>query len=283
MKRLEITDETAETTDGHIPRPIALVGRPNVGKSSLLNKLTGTSRSIVSSVAGTTRDPVDEIVKLEENTWRFVDTAGIRKKGKTASGADFYALLRTRVAIEKSDLVLCIMDASEPICEQDIRIANYAIEAGKALVLVMNKWDMLSERNDLTGRRQLLEREVEQDLSFLDWAPRVNLSAKTGWHKDRLEQAMKTALNSWDSRISTGELNAFLGRLVSEHPHPLRGGKQPRILFGTQASTRPPKFVIFATGFLEHQYRRFIERRIREEYGFTGTPLEISVRIRNSK
>jgi GTP-binding protein len=264
-------------------RRVALVGRPNVGKSSLLNKLSGTSRSIVSPVAGTTRDPVDEIVQLENSTWKFVDTAGIRKKGKTSSGADFYALLRTRVAIEKSELVLCVMDASEPICEQDIRIANYAIEAGKALILVLNKWDMLSQHNDLTGRREMLEREVEQDLTFLDWAPRVNLSAKTGWHRDRLEQAMRTALKSWDARISTGELNAFLGRLVSEHPHPLRGGKQPRILFGTQASSRPPKFVIFATGFLEHQYRRFIERRIREEYGFEGSPLEISVRIRNSK
>jgi GTP-binding protein len=277
----KLADKTTQSEYDDELRRVALVGRPNVGKSSLLNKLSGTTRVIVSPVAGTTRDPVDEVIELGDKMWKFVDTAGIRKKGKTSSGADFYALLRTRVAIEKSELVLCIMDASEPICEQDMRIANYAIEAGKALVLVLNKWDMLSQRNDLTGRRQLLEREVEQDLAFLDWAPRVNLSAKTGWHKDRLELAMNTALRSWDTRISTGELNAFLGRLVSQHPHPLRGGKQPRILFGTQASSRPPKFVIFATGFLEHQYRRFIERKIREEYGFTGTPIEISVRIRD--
>ncbi|MDR2082904.1 MAG: ribosome biogenesis GTPase Der [Candidatus Ancillula trichonymphae] len=282
MKKLisgtRTNQEHAETT-----RRVALVGRPNVGKSSLLNKMAGTSRSVVSAVAGTTRDPVDEVVQLGSSTWKFVDTAGIRKKGKTAAGADFYALLRTRVAIEKSELVLCVMDASEPICEQDVRIANYAIEAGRALILVLNKWDMLSEQNDLTGRGEVLEREIEQDLAFLDWAPRVNLSAKTGWHKDRLEQAMITALNSWGARIPTAEFNAFLGRLVSEHPHPLRGGKQPRILFGTQASSRPPKFVIFATEFLAHQYRRFVERRIREEYGFTGSPLEISARRRNSK
>ncbi len=283
MKKLisgtHTNQEHAETT-----RRVALIGRPNVGKSSLLNKIAGTSRSVVSAVAGTTRDPVDEVVQLGSSTWKFVDTAGIRKKGKTtAAGADFYALLRTRVAIEKSELVLCIMDASGPICEQDVRIANYAIEAGRALILVLNKWDMLPEQNDLTGRREVLEREIEQDLAFLDWAPRVNLSAKTGWHKDRLEQAMITALNSWDVRIPTAEFNAFLGRLVSEHPHPLRGGKQPRILFGTQASSRPPKFVIFATEFLAYQYRRFIERHIRKEYGFTGSPLKISVRTRNSK
>lgn len=260
------------------PRRIALVGRPNVGKSSLLNTLLGEERVVVDSVAGTTRDPVDELVELGGKTWWFVDTAGIRRRVHQTSGADFYASLRTQAAIEKAEVGVVLVDASQKLTEQDTRVISQVVDAGRALVIAYNKWDLMDE-----DRRPYLEREIEQDLVQVQWAPRVNLSAKTGWHRDRLVPAVERALASWDTRIPTGRLNAFLGELVAAHPHPLRGGKQPRILFATQADTRPPRFVVFATGFLEAGYRRFIERRLRETFGFEGTPIQISVRVREKR
>ncbi|WP_350339664.1 ribosome biogenesis GTPase Der [Actinotalea lenta] len=260
------------------PRRVALVGRPNVGKSSLLNALAGTQRVVVDEVAGTTRDPVDELVELGDRPWWFVDTAGIRRRVHQTSGADFYASLRTQAAIEKAEVAVVLVDASAPLTEQDTRVISQVVEAGRALVIAYNKWDLMDEE-----RRFYLEREIERDLVQVQWAPRVNLSARTGWHRAKLVPALETALASWDARIPTGRLNAFLGELVAAHPHPLRGGKQPRILFATQASTRPPRFVVFATGFLEAGYRRFIERRLRETFGFEGTPIEISVRVREKR
>ena len=153
-----------------------------------------------------------------------------------------------------------------------------AVDAGRAIVLVFNQWDAMDEFD-----KQRLERLWNTEFDRVMWAERVNLSAKTGWHTNRLTRAMDKALESWDQRIPTGKLNAFLGKIQAAHPHPLRGGKQPRILFATQASTRPPRFVIFATGFLEHGYRRYIERSLREEFGFEGTPIQISVNIREKK
>jgi len=260
------------------PRRVALVGRPNVGKSSLLNKVVGSERVVVDSVAGTTRDPVDEFVELAGKTWVFVDTAGIRRRVHQTSGADFYASLRTQAAIEKAEVAVVLVDASEPLTEQDTRVISQVIEAGRALVIAYNKWDLMDE-----DRRPYLEREIEQDLVQVQWAPRVNISATSGRHMDRLVPAIEMSLASWDMRISTGRLNAFLGELVAAHPHPLRGGKQPRILFATQADTRPPRFVIFASGFLEAGYRRYIERRLRETFGFEGSPISISVRVREKR
>jgi GTP-binding protein len=268
--------ETIERSGG--PRRVALIGRPNVGKSSLLNKLAGTERVVVDPLAGTTRDPVDEFIELGGRTWRFVDTAGIRRRQHMAQGADFYASLRTQAALEKAEVAVVLLAVDEVLSEQDVRILQLAIESGRALVLAFNKWDLLDDE-----RRRYLEREIEQDLAHVDWAPRVNISAKTGWHKDRLVPALDKALEGWDKRIPTGRLNAFLGELVAAHPHPVRGGKQPRILFGTQASSRPPKFVLFTTGFLDPGYRRFITRRLRETFGFEGTPIEVSMRVREKR
>ncbi|MDJ0356978.1 ribosome biogenesis GTPase Der [Paenarthrobacter sp. PH39-S1] len=260
------------------PRRVALIGRPNVGKSSLLNKLAGSERVVVDPMAGTTRDPVDEFIELGDRTWRFVDTAGIRRRVHMAQGADFYASLRTQSALEKAEVAVVLLAVDEVLSEQDVRILQLAVESGRALVLAFNKWDLLDDE-----RRRYLEREIEQDLAHVDWAPRVNISAKTGWHKDRLVPALDLALENWDRRIPTGRLNAFLGELVAAHPHPVRGGKQPRILFGTQASSRPPKFVLFTTGFLDPGYRRFITRRLRETFGFEGTPIEVSMRVREKR
>ncbi|WP_051450978.1 ribosome biogenesis GTPase Der [Actinospica robiniae] len=260
------------------PRRVALVGKPNVGKSSLLNRLAGEERVVVDSLAGTTRDPVDELVELGGRTWRFVDTAGIRRRVHQTYGADYYASLRTAAAIEKAEVAVVLVDVSESLAEQDLRIISKVSEAGRALVIAYNKWDTLDDE-----RRYYLEREIEQELVQVQWAPRVNISATTGRHVDKLVPAIEAALGGWETRIATGKLNAFLGTLVAEHPHPVRGGKQPRILFGTQPSAKPPRFVLFASGFLEAGYRRFIERRLREEFGFVGTPIEISVRVREKR
>ncbi len=264
---------TAQVDDGY--RRVALVGRPNVGKSSLLNVLAGSPRVLVDDAEGTTRDAVDELIDFGGSTWRFIDTAGIRRRAHQASGTDYYASLRTSIALERAEVALVIFDASQILTEQDIRIVSMADEAGKALVIVMNKWDLVDEERQL-----VLDREIERQLERYPWAQRVNLSAKTGWHRDRLAPALRTALNNWEKRIPTAKLNAFLGELVGTNPPPVRVGKQPKIKFATQASTCPPKFVIFANGFLENAYRRFIERRLREVFGFDGTPIEVAVKVK---
>ena len=257
---------------------VALVGRPNVGKSSLLNSIAGSQRVVVDETAGTTRDPVDEIIELDGRRWVFVDTAGIRRRIRQVRGADYYAVLRTQGAIDKAEVAVVLLDASEPVTEQDVRVIQQVIDAGRALVLVNNKWDLVDE-----DRRAALAREAERDLAHVAWAPRINLAARTGWHTNRLTRALDAALAGWTTRVPTGRLNAFLGELQSATPHPLRGGRQPRILFATQAQTAPPRIVIFTTGFLDAGYRRFIERRLREDFGFTGSPIQISVRAREKR
>src|SRR5580692_3830505 len=268
--------ETDEAEGG--PRRVALIGRPNVGKSSLLNKLAGHQRALVDEVAGTTRDPVDELVELGGTTWRFVDTAGIRRRFRENQGADYYAALRTAGALDRAEVAVVLIDASEPLTEQDLRIVSMVIEAGRALVIAYNKWDLVDEE-----RQHYLEREIDRQLHTARWAPRINLSAATGRHTDRLVPALEKALAGWETRVPTGRLNAWLTGLVASTPPPVRGGRQPKILFATQAGIRPPHFVLFASGFLEAAYRRFVERRLREEFGFEGSPVRVSVRMRDRR
>jgi GTP-binding protein len=279
-KALKVLPEVSAVAKEEVggPRRVAIIGRPNVGKSSLLNKTAGEERVVVNDLAGTTRDPVDEQVEIGGKFWRFVDTAGIRRRVHLAQGADFYATLRTSAALEKAEVAIVVMDVSEPISVQDLKIVDLVLESGRALVLAFNKWDILDDE-----RREMLEREIEQDLSHVAWAPRVNISAKTGRHMEKLVPALETALESWDTRIQTGKFNALLAELTAEHPHPVRGGKQPRILFGTQAASRPPTFVLFTTGFLDPQYRRFITRRLREIFGFEGSPINVNMRVREKR
>lgn len=260
------------------PRRVALLGKPNVGKSSLLNALAGSERVVVDNVAGTTVDPVDELVEIRGEPWWFVDTAGIRRRAKEASGHEYYATLRTQAALERAEVAIVLIDASEPLAEQDVRIISMVIESGRALVLAFNKWDLTDE-----DRRIYLEREIERELVQVPWAPRVNVSARTGRHIDKLATALDEAINGWETRITTGRLNQFLNELVSAHPHPIRGGKQPRILFGAQVGVAPPTFALFTTGFLEAGYRRFIERRLREDFGFVGSPIRILMRVREKR
>lgn len=257
------------------PRRVAIVGKPNVGKSSLLNKLAGQQRSVVSDISGTTVDPVDEIVEVAGHVYHFIDTAGIRRRVKEASGHEYYASLRTQAAIERAEVCVMVVDASEPITDQDLRILSSIEDGGRALVIAFNKWDLTDEE-----RRRYLEREIERDLVAFRWAPTVNISTLTGRNVDKLSKAIQEAAEGWETRISTGKFNAFLGRLAAAHPHPVRGGKQPRILFGTQAHNCPPTFVLFTSGQLDPQYTRFVERRLREDFGFSGSPVHVEVRAR---
>ena len=270
----ELPEIGSEQSDDGFRR-IALVGRPNVGKSSLLNILAGESRVIVDDVAGTTRDPVDELIEIGGSTWRFIDTAGIRKRAHQDSGTDYYASLRTATALERAEVAVVVLDASVPLTEQDLRIVSMVEEAGRGLVIVMNKWDLVDEERQIQ-----LDKELERNLERFPWAQRVNVSAKTGWHRDRLAPALRTAISSWEKRVPTSKLNSFLGALIAATPPPVRSGKQPKIRFATQAAICPPKFVVFASEFVETAYRRFIERRLREEFGFPGTPVEVVVKVK---
>jgi GTP-binding protein len=268
--------ELASTQGG--PRRVALVGKPNVGKSSLLNRLAGDQRSVVHEVAGTTVDPVDSLIEMDGKVWRFVDTAGLRRKVAQASGHEFYASVRTHGAIDAAEVVIVLIDGSVPLTEQDLRVLSMVIEAGRALVLAFNKWDLVDEE-----RRYQLDNEIDRQLAQVAWAQRVNISAKTGRAVQKLVPALESALASWDARIGTGRLNTWIKEVVAATPPPVRGGKQPRILFATQATARPPTFVLFTSGFLEAGYRRFLERRLREEFGFEGSPIRINVRVREKR
>lgn len=271
--------EVSEAQAGGVgPRRVALVGKPNVGKSSLLNRLAGDERSVVHDVAGTTVDPVDSLIEMDGKIWRFVDTAGLRRKVGQASGHEFYASVRTHGAIDAAEVVIVLVDSSLPLTEQDQRVISMVVEAGRAVVLAYNKWDLVDE-----DRRYLLDKEIDRDMARLAWAPRVNISAKTGRAVQKLVPALETSLASWDTRISTGQLNAWLKEVVSATPPPARGGRIPRILFATQAASRPPTFVLFSSGFLEAGYRRFLERRLRETFGFEGSPIRINVRVREKR
>jgi GTP-binding protein len=276
VRLLPETSTVGEDPGG--PRRVALVGRPNVGKSSLLNRLVGQERALVDAEAGTTRDPVDSLVELDGREWKFVDTAGLRRKVKEAKGAEYYSSLRTASAIEAAEVAIVLLDASTPISEQDQRVIATVVEAGRAMVLAFNKWDLVDE-----DRRAALDKEIERELRRVPWASRVNVSALTGRSVQRLAPALDEALEGWETRVPTAELNAFLGDLVAATPPPVRGGKQPRILFATQPSVAPPRFVLFTTGPLEAAYRRFIERRLREQYGFVGSPIDVAVKMRERR
>jgi GTP-binding protein len=210
---LQALPETPEQSFGEVggPRRIAIVGKPNVGKSSLLNQLAGEDRVVVDNVAGTTVDPVDELIDLGGTTWRFIDTAGIRKRVKEASGHEYYASLRTSTAIDRAEVAVLVLDAGQSVSEQDMRIIQTIRDAGRAMIVAFNKWDLVDDE-----RRYYLEREIERDLVQVQWAPRINITARTGWHVDRLVPALDKALEGWETRVPTGALNTFLGRRLRE-------------------------------------------------------------------
>jgi GTP-binding protein len=261
-----------ETRDD-VPR-VAIVGRPNVGKSTLLNKLVGEQRVIVSEVPGTTRDPIDVDVELEGRRYRLVDTAGIRRKPQISEDADFYAVIRAREALATADVAILLVDATEGVTHQDQRIARDVVDAGVGLVIVLNKWDALDEE-----QRELTERSLPDRFGFVGWAPVLRMAAKTGARLQRLPAAIEAVIGARVTRLSTGQLNRAVRQWTAAHPPPVRKGRRPKIHYVVQAGTAPPTFVLFLSGgTLGDDYLRFLENRLREEADFTGNPVHIVAR-----
>lgn len=252
---------------------VAIVGQPNVGKSSLLNALARGQIALTADMPGTTVDPVDEVVQIGDRVWQLMDTAGLRRKSHTAQGHEYYASIRSERVIEDSDLVLLLIDATQGVGEQDKRLASMIDDYGRGLVVVMNKWDLLDEDS-----RERIEAEYASELGHVSWAPRVNISATTGRNLEGLTKALAVSWDSYKKRISTARLNALVEEVVISNPHPIRGGKQPKMKYASQVGVRPPTFVLHARGKLDATYLRFIERRLREQFGFEGTPLRLRVK-----
>jgi GTPase len=247
---------------------VAIVGRPNAGKSSLFNRLLGEERSIVDAVPHTTRDAVDTMVEVDGEPWVFVDTAGMRRRYRHGEDTELYSVDRTRAAIEQADLVLFVLDASEPLGEQDQRLASLLRDAGRGIVLVCNKWDEVDE-----DRRLQLEKELDRLLSFASWAPRINISALTGRGLRRVMPTLRTVHENYRRRVPTRALNQLVDEATARHAPPRAGQKQLKIRYATQAEVAPPRFVLFANGRLPDGYLRYLERELRERYEFTGVPL----------
>jgi GTP-binding protein len=266
------------------PAAIALVGRPNVGKSSLLNSLLGEERVIVSAIPGTTRDAIDTTVQWGRSEIVLIDTAGIRRRGKVASGpaAERYSTLRALRAVGRADVAVLLIDAVDGMTAQDAHVAGYVVEEGKGLVVAVNKWDLLEEKTDRTFDEYVAR--IRRDLPFLDFAPIVSISAKTG---QRVGRVLEFAVDIWAERrkrISTGELNRMLQVATDRQTPPVVKGKRPKVFYGTQVAVAPPTFVFFANdaALIHFSYRRFLENRLRDAFGFDGTPIRLIFRERSA-
>lgn len=273
-----LPDEDDAEPAVEFPR-IAIVGRPNTGKSTLLNRLAGEDRVIVSDRPGTTRDPIDVDVEIDGVAYRLVDTAGIRRKPQITEDADFYAVIRAREALERADVAVLMVDATEGVTHQDQRIAREIVDAGVGLVIVLNKWDALDEE-----QREITERSLPDRFFFVGWAPVLRMSAKTGARIQRLGGALEMVLETRQNRIATGLLNRQVREWAAAHPPPVRKGRRPKLHYAVQAGTAPPTFVLFVSGGeLGEDYLRFLERRLRETHDFTGTPIHIVTRNRRDE
>ncbi len=276
----DITAAEEEKIDGNKPIKIAIVGKPNAGKSSILNNLLNKQRAIVSDVSGTTRDSIDEEIIFEDKTFRLVDTAGIRKKSKVDYGVEMFAVDRAIRAIRECDVALLVIDSAEGISDQDKKIASICEEAGAGLILAFNKWDLI--KNTPTHK---FEEKIEKDCPFLNYAEKIFISAKTG---QRMNNIFKTALqiqSEREKRISTGLLNKVINEAYCLNPPSSIKGKTLKIFYSTQAKTEPPTFVIFINNkdLIQDHYKRYLSKKIRENFGFKGTPVIISYRQKGDK
>ena len=283
------TDESASEDEAQEPEPretkVAIIGRPNVGKSTLLNVLTGTGRAIVSPVAGTTRDAVDELVEHDGKTYRFIDTAGIRRKGKTELMAEKLSVVMARKHLEAADLSLIVIDAVEGITSSDATIAGYAHESGRSVIIVINKWDLVTTaRTDgkPPAERSIYEEQVRRHLKFLSYAPVVFVSASTGQGIQKLYSTLDLVARERRKRIGTGEMNRFLSHIDFERAS-VPMSKRVKIFYLTQSNVAPPTFILFTDRQvkLHFSYERFLENQIRAAFGFVGTPIWIKNRARN--
>ena len=270
-------------TDEEDDRPkIAIVGKPNVGKSSIINKLIGENRLIVSDIAGTTRDAVDTVVEHEGREYVFIDTAGLRRKNKIKEELEKYMIVRTVSAVERADVTVLIIDATEGVTEQDAKIAGIAHDRGKGILIVVNKWDAI-EKDDKTIYR--FTEKVTNTLSFMPYAEILFVSAKTGQRLNKLYESIDTIIANQSMRIATGVLNEIMAEAVALNQPPSDKGKRLRLYYITQASVKPPTFVIFVNDkeLMHFSYQRYIENQIRETFGFDGTPLRFIIRERKEK
>lgn len=258
---------------------VALVGKPNVGKSSLLNQLLGEERSIVSDVAGTTRDSIDSVVTYNHAKYIFTDTAGLRRKNKVTGEIEKYSIIRTVAAVEKSDITLLMIDATEGLTEQDAKIAGIAHDRGKGIIIAVNKWDAI-EKDDKTMKR--FEEDIQRTLSYLDYAPRVFISAKTGQRMHRLFETIEAVVQNQNLRVATGVLNEVLYDAMAMNQPPADKGNRLKIFYATQVGVKPPTFVLFINDreLMHFSYERYIENKFREAFGFQGTSLRFVLKER---
>lgn len=277
---LDLMPEEQEEEEEHEGPPrISIIGRPNVGKSTLLNQLLGEERVLVSPVPGTTRDPIDVRVAIDGQTYELVDTAGIRRAPRVAETAEFYAVRRAEDVLKRTDVALLIIDGTEGVTHQDQRIAELAVASGAALIVLLNKWDAVDEET-----REWTELSVPDRLGFVGWAPVLRMSAKTGARLQRLGPAIEAVLSNRTLRLGTGELNRMVRAWQAAHPPPVRKGRRAKIMYAVQAEIEPPTFVLFvAGGDLGEDYLRYLENRIREAEDFAGTPIKMVVRKRERR
>jgi GTP-binding protein len=271
--------EAGEFPEEPVIPSLAIIGRPNVGKSTLLNKLAGQQRVLVSDVPGTTRDPINMIVDLDGEPFEIIDTAGIKRRTKIKDDVEYYAVLRAREVLRQADVALLLIDSLEGATHQEQRLAEEIAESGAALVILLNKWDAVDQ-----DTRALTEDSVGDRLAFVSWAPVLRISAKTGARTHRLPKAVRLVLETRRVRIPTPELNRVIRGWQEAHPPPVRKGKRARVIYAVQAETEPPKIILFVRGGdLGPDYLRFIENRLRAEYDFTGTPLRLVTRRRHRR
>ena len=277
----EFPEDADTDEDEDIPK-IAVVGKPNVGKSSLINKLLGEDRVIVSDIAGTTRDAVDAKVKWKDREYIFIDTAGLRRKGKIKEELERYSIIRTVTAVERADVVLMVIDATEGVTEQDAKIAGIAHERGKGVIIVVNKWDAI-EKNDRTMREY--ESDIRQVLSYMPYAEIMYVSAATGQRLNRLYDMIDMVIENQTLRIATGVLNEIMTEAVAMQQPPSDKGKRLKLYYITQVAVKPPTFVIFVNDkeLMHFSYTRYLENKIREAFGFRGTSLKFFIRERKEK
>ena len=261
---------------------VAIIGKPNVGKSSLVNRILGQERVIVSNVAGTTRDAVDSVFENEKGKFLFIDTAGMRKKSKVDDNIEKYSVLRATMAIERSDVCLILIDANEGVTEQDTKIAGLAHESGKASIVVVNKWDLVEKE---TGTMEKMRKEVMRDLSFMSYAPVLFISAKTGQRTDRIFELVNFVNDQSNMRITTGMLNDVLADAQARVQPPTDKGRRLKIYYMTQTGIKPPNFVIFCNSreLFHFSYQRYIENQIRAVFGLEGTPIRMVIRQKGDK
>ena len=282
----DVPDSGPDARGSATETKVAIIGRPNVGKSTLLNALTGSSRAIVSPVAGTTRDAVDELVERDGQTYRFIDTAGIRRKGKTELMAEKLSVVMARKHLEAADVALILVDATEGVTAGDATIAGYAHESGRSVIVVINKWDLVTE-NRTDGKppadRKLYEQQVRRHLKFLSYAPIVFVSATTGRNLDKLFSTLQLVSRERRKRVGTGEMNRFLSRIDFERAS-VPVARRVKIYYMTQAAVAPPTFILFTDRAikLHFSYERFLENQIRAAFGFVGAPIWIKNRARNT-